>query len=261
MNFLTCRSLFLILLLGACVQAETIQVYLIGGQSNALGHARAADLPAGWRSPQPDVFYNFNQTTGPLAPRETFGPEVSFGRSMADFYKPQGKKVALLHFAVGATDLFDDWYPDGTGTTADDGEIYRRFQKSIAFGMRALKKANPSATIVMAGMLWMQGESDALANRKDYAVNLSRFITDIRLTYGATLPFFIGQLSLNQTAIPPTALEMIRKAQADVAATIPRVHLINTDALPVMMDRIHFNTTGQITLGLAFAQAARQTGL
>ncbi len=44
--------------LAAPVEAgKALHVFLIGGQSNANGHAIAADLPESLKAPQTDVFY------------------------------------------------------------------------------------------------------------------------------------------------------------------------------------------------------------
>ncbi|HTJ79909.1 MAG TPA: sialate O-acetylesterase [Rariglobus sp.] len=245
------------LLLGLQAQAETIEVYLVGGQSNCSGHAPAKDLSAKWQAPQADVFYSFKDDTGPLTPRETFGPEVSFGRSMADYFKASGKKVALLQYAIGGTNLYAHWKGGGNATTAGDGNVYRDFQASVAHGMAELKKTHPGATIVLAGMIWMQGEADAFVGRTDYVPNLTAFIGDIRKTYGSSLPFFIGQLSPSQTAIPKEKLEVVRKAQATVSSTVPHTYLVKTGELPTI-DHLHFTAAGQITLGEDFAKVVQQ---
>ena len=74
----------------------------------------------------------------------------------------------------------------------------------------------------LQGMMWMQGESDAsAAYATSYQTNLTTFITDIRATYGADLPFVIGRLSSGQTNLNSTYLNQIRNAQDAVASADP----------------------------------------
>src|SRR5690349_6297987 len=101
-------------------------VYLLGGQSNMLGRAATSGLPASLQQPQNDVTFYLRDpgspSTGkynalvPLQPLtssgSTFGPEITFGRTMADQHP--GRHVALLKYADGGTNLAVNWAP-GTG--------------------------------------------------------------------------------------------------------------------------------------------------
>tara|TARA_Y100001001_G_scaffold68567_1_gene66625 strand:+ start:145 stop:426 length:282 start_codon:yes stop_codon:yes gene_type:complete len=50
-------------------------------------------------------------------------------------------------------------------------------------------------------------------------------------------------------------LNLVRDAQANVAATDPNSYLIGTDPFALHSDDLHFNTEGQIALGEAFADS------
>lgn len=121
--------------------------------------------------------------------------------------------------------------------------------------MTALQAANPGATIVLQGMIWMQGESDAVNGRSaSYEANLTTFIKDVRLTYGADLPFVVGQLSAAQTGTGvATYREQVRTAQANVANADARTTLVDTDTYSLKPDALHFDTAGQQALGYGFA--------
>ena len=104
-------------------------------------------------------------------------------------------------------------------------------------------------------MVWMQGESDAVNSYgATYQANLTNFIADVRATYGADLPFIVGRLSTGQTSLSDTPAEatqfnLVRNAQTAVAATLPRVSLIDTDTYGMNADNLHFNASGQQALG------------
>lgn len=268
----------MICLTGA-IQAETIHVFLIGGQSNADGRANISgssqNLTPVLANPQTDVpiyyglsasgpsgsypFLNSGTLTdlkpGISAVSGKFGPELSFGRSMADYYaSTTGESIALIKYAVGGTDLAVDWKAGGNATTTGDGGSYLNFQSIVSSGLAKLQAENPGDTIVISGMIWMQGESDAVAAYSSlYQANLTNFLADVRATYGASLPIVIGQLSVNQTNLNATYLNTVRNAQSAVAAANPLNGLVVTDTFALDGDNLHFNRPGQVALGYAFA--------
>lgn len=261
--------------------AATIHTYLIGGQSNADGRALAADLPPALQAPQTDVdfYYAANPGLTALAPVTAgsvtrFGPEITFGRSMADYYAPSGDSVAILKYARGATDLVSDWAAGGDATPGGDGAQYTSFQNTIASGLAALQAANPGDTIVIHGMLWVQGEQDITDSAPggafptataDYAANLTQFIGDIRATFGEDITFYFTQISDNQTVFSNPAdpdypyYLQLRAAQASVASNVPDTVMINIDGPQYSMreDHLHFDAAGQQAIGQAFASAAQ----
>jgi hypothetical protein len=267
-RFLFAAAVASLVLSTRIASAETIYVFLIGGQSNAEGRALASDLPLELRAPREDIpFYYASLTTlrpasvgrFGLGDKQMFGPEVTFGRSMAAFAARFHTKIALIKQTTGGTNLYAQWVAGGDATTAGDGPAYVKFQTMVGKGLEALQAANPDAKFVLAGMIWMQGESDVGAHDGDqsgnYQRNLTAFINDIRLTYGANLPFVIGQLSANQTGVGPTEQrETVRAAQKAVAASLPNTALVDTDQFELKPDHTHFTATGQQALGAAFAE-------
>jgi hypothetical protein len=280
---------------GPATNAQLIKVYLQGGQSNADGRASTNGLPSYLQLPQPDVaYYYYYYFSGPtnadgtfgllttLRPGGTaqgkgyFGPELTFGRTQADFYaRTNGVPVtnvmvAIIKYAVGGTFLYSDWSPSGDSTTNKDGPEYRIFQMTVSAGLSHLAAAYPGATFELDGMIWVQGEADlsTSSTAAAYRTNLIRFIKDVRLTYGANqpygtnLPFFLSLLSTNQARYSnPTSsfyagFMTVRAAQAAVAATVSNAYMIDTDGAQysVNSDYIHFDTGGQQALGSAFAK-------
>lgn len=250
-------------------KAEVIHVFLLGGQSNAAGATIAQGLPDSLKAPQKDVSFYSNLSEGleSLQPVGTaaevnnrrFGPEITFGRTMADYYAPSGDRVAILKHAEDGTTLYKDWKADGTKDSQNDGPVYARFQSTIVAGMAALRAAHPGSAISIDGMIWMQGESDANpTNSAAYQANLTAFLDDIRMTYGPDLKFVTARLSSRQTFgghITAADLNNVRTAQTNVSRASPRNGLVSTDDLPLQGDEIHFTADGQIALGTSFAKA------
>ena len=251
------------------VVIERLRVILLGGQSNADGRAISAELPnspLNLQAPQNDVdiFYkieggtaNLTSLRPSLSETSQFGPEITLGRAMADFWQHEpGTRVAIIKYANGGTNLQVQWKAGGDSSTAGDGPEYTTFQQTVQQGLAALAAAYPSATIDLQGMVWMQGESDAvLGYQNQYEANLTNFIADVRATYAADLPFIVGRLSIHQTNIAASPLGTVRDAQTDVATADPRVALIDTDPFGIKSDNLHFDALGQQALGSSSAAA------
>lgn len=228
--------------------ADHVRVFLLGGQSNMLGRAVSSGLPTSpvnLQLPQDDVLLYYGSTLTTLRPGSgkfttEFGPEVSFGRAIADA-SPQ-YTYALIKGAVGGTGLWDDWNP----TT---GAVYADFRNTVAAGLAALQAAGHTTEIV--GMLWHQGENDAIQGQEaNYAGNLTAFIADVRSRYGAKLPFIIGEPWRGSGP----AFVTVAEAQEAVAAADPYSSFIVTSDL-TLFETYHFDAPSQVTIGQRFAQS------
>jgi len=250
-----CRTAGLVVVLGHLTVAgfgAPVKVFLLGGQSNMSGRACSSELPTSpvnLQQPQPDALL-FNGYNGwlpidhlvPLQPGsgEDFGPEVTFGRAMADA-RPE-ETFALIKWARGGTDLASDWNPAG-------GLSYQRFRTTVTRGLRALADAGYTPEVV--GMLWMQGETEGhdAAAAAVYGSYLAAFIADIRGRYGAKLPFLIAETFQGEYG------DVVSAAQAAVAAADPLTCFIPTRTFSFKCDGVHLDAVGQQELGRAFAAA------
>ncbi|MEL6813313.1 MAG: sialate O-acetylesterase, partial [Cyanobacteria bacterium J06598_3] len=229
-----------------------VSVFLLGGQSNMVGLARNANLPSNLASPYPAVqiwqadiqdFSNlrpgFSGASGNFG---EFGPELTFGRGI-DGFAPE--EVYLIKHATGATDLANDWDPDGTNNTE-----YDIFTNRVTAALAELDSQNIGYDI--EGMLWMQGESDTGNTASAYESNLTAFIADMRDRYGNDMRFVIGKLN-------PTFAGVVTDAQEAVAAADSRNYIVDTDSFELLPDQVHYNAAGQIDLGFGFADAIKNT--
>jgi hypothetical protein len=263
-----------------------LRVVLVAGQSNADGRAAGSGLPTSpvnYQAPLSNVpFYyythgaaaNGDGTLGSLTtlrpgatqmPAGGFGPEIALGHALAPIFEQQsGTGLAIIKYAKGGSNLHTDWKAGGSATTAGDGVYYQTFQRVVRDGLARLQAAHPNATVKLAGMIWVQGESDidgGSSTSGAYGANLTNFIADVRATFDATLPFFFSRISANQTVYSNPAdpnypdYLTLRAQQAQVAASVPAAYMIDTDGPAVTMngDNLHFNAAGQLALGGAFA--------
>ncbi|MES2643453.1 MAG: sialate O-acetylesterase [Myxococcota bacterium] len=237
-----------------------LQVYLLAGQSNMDGYGYVSGLPPSLQVAQPDVrlYWSGLAAWADLGPAsygsfygvEYFGPEVTFGRALAD--GDPGGSYALIKHAVGGTDLLYYWYPGTYRADPSQGEGYRAFLATIDAALAELDAAGTDWEI--AGMIWMQGESDAfeITQAEAYGANLTTFIARVRDDVAVPdLPFSIGKIHC------PTCVygDIIRAGQDGVAATVPHVVAFDTSDLPINADGIHYDGSGMRTLGERFVQS------
>lgn len=265
-------SLVLALSASAVARAERYDIYILAGQSNMDGRAKADDLKgdlAKYRDPQKDVQIDYgnpvlkgeaSHTDGfvPLGPgfsiapgraaggttrhipTETFGPEVSFGRAMAD--AGAGKHVRLIKFAQGGTSLKKDWNPDAKGKLHDG--LVEHVSKALQL-MR-----DRGDTYEIKGFVWHQGESDSKLSADEYRDRLTAFVKQVRADFGTPeLPVVLGECYDNGER------KTIRQAQIEVSGKVPNVYFATSAGLHTLDKDTHFDAPGQIALGLRMAKA------
>ncbi|MCE9560671.1 MAG: sialate O-acetylesterase [Planctomycetes bacterium] len=251
----------------APVRGDHYEVFLVAGQSNCDGRGQAADLTgplAKWAKPQDDVriTYSCSKLRGPILssdsfqplqpgwsvapgknrptklPSGTFGPEVSFGRSMADRLKD--KKVALIKYTEGGTSLAKDWNPEVKD------RLYPAFLDYTKKSLKELKDKGHTYTV--RGMIWHQGESDASLTAEEYEKMLTAFIARVRTDLELPdLPFGIGEVYDNGKR------DTIRTAQKATAEKVKGVFFVSADKLKTSDMGTHFDAASQIELGERFA--------
>jgi hypothetical protein len=255
-------------LMAAAPGLAATKVFLLAGQSNMAGVGGypggtingsyvppEPSIPSPYNVPQPDVkFWNNNAWTN-LQPgfgyqSGEFGPEVTFGYALNNLFPADD--IYLVKYAVSGSTLAVNWNPNGTGTG------YNAFKAAVNAAMQNLSNAHLSPTI--AGMIWMQGESDANnhAYATVYAGNLTNFITKVRSDFSAPdMKFVVGRIDTWAWGAADDCT-LVRAAQVTVAGAIGNASWIDTDSLQRVYTG-HYGTQGQVDLGLLFAHEFVQT--
>ena len=235
-------------------------VFLLGGQSNMDGWAYVNGLPPSLQLAQLDVDLYWSgrglwtglqaSSSGSAWGVEYFGPEVLFGRTLADAL-PE-RQISLIKHAVGGTDLAECWYPGEERGDPSAGACYQGFVQTVDAGLAELDAQGVDYEI--GGMVWMQGESDAYQQgfSQAYQANMTRFIERVRQDVQTPeMPFAMGQIDCVNCPYRDT----VRSAQSEVAAASDTVFMVPTDDLPQNLDSLHFDASGQRTLGRRLADA------
>lgn len=263
------------------------RVFLLAGQSNMAGLGaysgylgasapetqypyNVADkaCPAPYTTPQTGVYfwnYSYDSISGSIHNPGTgngwinnqfgygyrtdqFGPELSFGYRMKELYP--NDQIYLIKYGISGTTLAEDWNPNGSGA------CYNTFKARVNAAMSNLTTTGKNP--IIAGMAWMQGESDAIESHTfslNYASNLANFIGKVRTyvntSFGTTkLPIALGRITTYYG--PATDNAIVRAAQDDIVNHAEDVSVFNTDDLEWAY-RGHYGTQGQIDLGIRFA--------
>lgn len=234
-------------------------VILAAGQSNMWGQygpvdATYLDAPDDrvfvWPGSGTYAEQRIIKATEPLPHPETsgygapsgMGPALVFSRWLA-LGIPSNRRVLIVARAVGGTKLTAaaEWDPAGTGNL---------YTAAIAQTNAAIAAAGPNARF--AGVLWLQGESDALAGVTGaaYQAKLDALISGWRgaITGAADAPFVV--------------LGMVPEFASGTAAAIRAVHADTPNRVtssayvagPTGMnagDNLHYSGDGQRVLGKA----------
>jgi hypothetical protein len=258
-----------------------IDVYLIGGQSNATGQGYLANLPPGvaadshvllFHSGKPHLNSGAEPNTWiPLRQAsespDRFGPELGFGNRLAELLP--NRKIALIKHAHSGTNLFSQWNP---GKDASDeehfGPQFKIFIDTVTLGLKGLRDQGYTPTL--RGMIWQQGESDTKseATAQQYGANLAHFIARVReqfqapdllFVYGYVLPapssghardlVRQGEKEVDQNSSSPLAMKGAFVVQTDDLSQ--RADDANTK---YPKDHVHFGTAGTLELGRRLAE-------
>jgi hypothetical protein len=280
-------------LLGGSAEAKVYKVYFLGGQSNMDGFGYVKELPPDLRGPVKGarIFHGNTAADGEavdgrgvwaeLHPghgtgfasdgrvnrySDRFGVELSFARRLLK--ADPSANIAIIKYARGGTSIdaaaagpFGCWDPDfeaGNGVNQ-----YDHFLATVRNAMTARDVDGDGApdTLEPAGIVWMQGESDAayapeIAMR--YRANLERLMNLIRAALWADdLPVAIGRISDSRQDADGKVwdyAEIVRQAQADYADADGHAALVSTDRYG-FSDVAHYDSRGYLDLGEQFAEA------
>jgi hypothetical protein len=264
------------------VRAADYELYIVAGQSNTVGlNGNVGELTAAEQL-QADVDFRYwthrdvDLTTGPLRLQSTslggggnsYGPEMTLGRWLADAAAVSGRKVMIVKSAFGGTGLDltsaqnrPVWEADLFGTTYGESQPglgspngsagpnvllsgpnhYERTINLVNDAITDLEGAGHS--VAVSGMFWHQGENDGTvqAAAEQYGDNLTEMIDDVRTRFSsngsANMPFVFGKMRYRTDSSHYTS--EVRSGMSVSAASDPKVELVSTDDFTIS-DSVHF---------------------
>ncbi|MFA6567265.1 MAG: sialate O-acetylesterase [Victivallales bacterium] len=226
-------------------QEKPMKVFVLSGQSNMYGMGDAEELPNDLNGEQSGVLSFESVPSGkawiPLARSKIvykaggIGPELSFAKEIrAKINEP----IGIIKYAKSGSNLAKNWNPD------DPKSDYANL-------VRIVNAAQKSRNIEIVGMLWMQGESDAMDKEmaNAYAANLSQFIQRARKDFNSPKMFFVAGRQTERTPFT----DIVGRAQEK--CNLPGYAFINCDKLSKKKDNTHYDMKGLVKMGCLFADA------
>lgn len=162
-----------------------------------------------------------------------------------------GQPLALIKHAWGGTNLAQCWEPGASAADPEKGDCYTDFMATVDAALAELDASGTPYWI--AGLAWMQGESDATYEpwADAYEENLTHFIARVREdVVEPKLPVVMGRIDCS---VHCPYRDTVRAAQDAVAAADLAVGIVETADLPQVADALHFDGSGMRTLGERFA--------
>jgi len=276
------------------IEKETIKVFFLGGQSNMEGHGLNADLPDSLSGTNENVWIFHGSPKGDDDPSgglgkwdrlkpgngagfmsdgiknnyaAKFGPELSFGRKLAQLYP--GEKIALIKYARGGSSIdsmaareYGSWEIDFR--SGDGINQFDHFLTTVngALSVQDIDGNGIEDVLVPSGIIWMQGESDgtiteAIAQR--YYANLKRLMDLMRATFrNDDLPVVIGKISdsgQDNNGKTWNYGELVQHAQEAYVRKDRNAAIVRDTKNYDYYDPWHYNSEGYIDLGIMFAEA------
>lgn len=288
--------LILILIICTGVQAKKYKVFYLGGQSNMDGFGYNKELPAELNKPVEGVYiFHGNSTrdsfelggqgiwevlkpghgTGHSSTFEKnnlsdrFGIEITFAIEMKKMFP--NENIAIIKYSRGGTSIHIDaagpfgcWDPDFTaGTGVNQYDHFLATLKN-AWAVSDIDGDGENDELIPAGILWMQGESDAhtpeIANL--YLANLKRLMDLMRAALLTDdLPVVIGRISDSGNEEDGKVWDfgnVVRWQQAKFVNQDKNAALITATDNYGYSDKWHYNTAGYIDFGKQFALEMQQ---
>jgi hypothetical protein len=282
-----------LLSLASPLHAAEYLLFYLGGQSNMDGYGFVSELPEGWGGPVENVviFQGRQGEDGkeggglgawvPLQPghgigfdsdgrdntlSERFGPELSFGRRLAELNP--GARIALVKYSRGGTSLLEG--ASGYGNWEPDSELgggINQYDHALATLRNALSHADidgdgEADTLLPTGIVWMQGEADAYDNpvaARAYRANLKRMMDLLRAALRADdLPVVLGRIvdsGRDDDGLLMDYSPVVQAAQEDYAAGDRCAALVDVSEGIGWSDDWHYDSASYLRLGTAFAEA------
>ncbi len=286
----------LVWVLGNTVSAKDYKLYYLGGQSNMDGYGSNKDLPEEltgrsavwvfhgnhaadgqpvdgrgiWAALQPGHGAGFTSDGKENHYSDRFGVELSFAHRLGELDPDSG--IALLKYSRGGTSIdlgvrsFGTWDPDFDGGENEGKGInnYDHFLAAVrhALSVDDIDGDGEEDRLIPAGIIWMQGESDALGSPEvalRYEANLRRLMNLVRAALRHDdLPVVIGRISDSGQDEDGAVWDFggaVRAAQQAFVETDGHAALVTSTDGYGYSDPYHYDSAGFIDLGRRFAEA------
>lgn len=233
--------------------AKPVDLFLVAGQSNAVGHGNAA------QSPLPTAGSAFEFRNGSLHNLNRFGS--AWPAFAIEYNRLTSRPTVFTPTAVSGSSL-TAIADVGSGNWSSSGALLQKAIEEIHAARAYLTGQGQNPTI--KGILWSQGETDASAlalgilTKDQYKNALKDLISRFRAQLGSETRFYIFRTG-TQLNSSDSGFKQVREAQEEVAQEVDLVHVVFRGAIdfPIrayMADAFHYTQSGYNEMGLMGAR-------
>jgi hypothetical protein len=239
-------------------KGSPVKLFILAGHRNMEGERAFKQELGAMAADNPKIAFKYNlgggfktsngwEPLGPTGAFDTFGPELSFAKTLQATDKGN---IAIAKFTHSGTQM-NDWTPEGTA--AKDMHVYPAF---IAFIKEAMAELTAKGQQVeLAGILYHAGENDMAFGgyRRQAAKWLQSTVTQSRRDLAMpALKWFVSQQ-------PPSDEKGLNKLNvtadlAAIAAADPAFIHIKAFELPPQREKLVLDTAGVLKLGELLAR-------
>jgi hypothetical protein len=281
-------GLFPILIFCQSKKVDSVRVFYLGGQSNMDGHGYTKEVPKSLNTTFKNVWiyhgnpvrdnvkkgglgiweelkpghgkgFLFDGIKNKLSNR--FGVELSFAEKLQSLYP--GQKIAIIKYSMGGTSIDStaarnkgSWDSDFNGMNQ-----YDNFLKTVQLALETsdIDKNGIEDTLIPSGIIWMQGESDALFKKsaENYFNNLKKLLNLMRASFrNKKLPIVLGKISDSGSNSNTKALKyskLVQLAQERFSSYDKYTSIVRKTNTYKYIDTYHYNSKGYLDLGVHFA--------
>lgn len=262
----------------AAADGRTPYLFIVAGQSNAVGYG--ADANGGYESAA-DVaqFWAWNESPALLKPLKD--PVYKSVKGSAwpafcrRFFELTGHKVYILNVASGGAAVTDGGYTT-TNTWADNAYGTLRATARVQFEALKAHLERQQLPFEIGGLLWCQGEAEggriaagtvSAQEYTDGTIDVFAFFRE--LTDKSDLDVFVSKIGFSMTTLVPgtsahAGYVAVQEAQESLCRDAAHVHMAFRLAptffdVGYMSDHIHYNQAGYNMMGEALASCAATT--
>ena len=279
-------------------ETEKILLYYLGGQSNMDGFGINDKLPEDLKDQLKDQLKNvwifhgnpeedggenggvgvwsrlreghgvgFEAKKGRNLYSEHFGVELTFAQTLLAQHPDE--KIAIIKYSRGGSSIdslaaaeFGSWAPDFQGKKGINQYDHFLATLNNAFGSWSDDPSRRKYELVPAGIIWMQGESDATIDEDvaaRYYDNLKHLMDLIRAAFRTDdLPVVIGRISDswdNEVGKVWTYGELIQHCQEKFVRLDSCAEIVRSTMNYKYSDPWHYDSDAYLDLGKRFAEA------
>jgi hypothetical protein len=256
-----------LILLHTAVSARPGRLYMLAGQSNAVGQGDSVSI----LKCLPNTAFEFDASANEFIPLKDPAGKAwklfqkagsgsvapPFARRMNEL---TGEPVYIVTAARGGASCHRKAEMANYDTWDTSGKLFE-------LAVEKTKMAEARAGIALSGIIWMQGERDANAilagqlTAEEYQASLESVILRFREKFGKKLPFYIVQTAYQQDKLP-AGCDAVRNAQVAVTEKMKGVYIAYSETGEFaerkwFKDMVHYNQMALNDIGKKVAEFAK----